>query len=81
LLNALVMFSVHTQGFTHAQLRTHLANLLGINPGDFGAGRMTYDLRRLRLHGPGSDRNRTGRDRWREESWPRLIGQKSEPDK
>jgi hypothetical protein len=51
LLNALVMFSVHTQGFTHAQLRTHLANLLGINPGDFGAGRMTYDLRRLRLHG------------------------------
>jgi len=51
LLNALVMFSVQTQGFTHAQLRTHLANLLGINPGDFGAGRMTYDLRRLRLHG------------------------------
>lgn len=51
LLNALVMFSVQTQGFTHAQLRTHLANLLGINTGDFGAGRMTYDLRRLRLHG------------------------------
>lgn len=51
LLNALVMFSVQTQGFTHAQLRTHLTNLLGINPGDFGAGRMTYDLRRLRLHG------------------------------
>ena len=51
LLNALVMFSVHTQGFTHAQLRAHLSNLLGINLGDFGAGRMTYDLRRLRLHG------------------------------
>jgi hypothetical protein len=32
LLNALVMFSVQTQGFTNAQLRTHLASLLGIPP-------------------------------------------------
>jgi hypothetical protein len=51
LLNALVMFSVQTQGFTNAQLRTHLANLLGIAPEHYAAGRMTYDLRRLRLHG------------------------------
>ena len=51
LLNALVMFSVQTQGFTNAQLRTHLANLLGINPEHYSAGRMSYDLRRLRLHG------------------------------
>ena len=51
LLNALVMFSVQTQGFTNAQLRTHLASLLGSNPKNFGPGRMTYDLRRLRLHG------------------------------
>jgi hypothetical protein len=51
LLNALVLFSVQTQGFTHAQLRTHLANLLGINPALYGTGRMSYDLRRLRLHG------------------------------
>jgi hypothetical protein len=51
LLNALVMFSVQTQGFTNAQLRTHLASLLGINPEHYPAGRMSYDLRRLRLHG------------------------------
>ena len=45
------MFSVQTQGFTNAQLRTHLASLLGIHPEHYGAGRMSYDLRRLRLHG------------------------------
>lgn len=51
LLNALVLFSVQTQGFTNAQLRTHLASLLGLSPEHFGPGRMSYDLRRLRLHG------------------------------
>jgi hypothetical protein len=51
LLNALVLFSVQTQGFTHAQLRAHLASLLGISPEHYAAGRMSYDLRRLRLHG------------------------------
>ena len=51
LLNALVLFSVQTQGFNNAQLRTHLAALLGIDPEYYGAGRMSYDLRRLRLHG------------------------------
>ena len=51
LLNALVLFSVQTPGFTNAQLRTHLATLQGILPEHYGAGRMSYDLRRLRLHG------------------------------
>jgi hypothetical protein len=51
LLNALVLFSVQTQGFNNAQLRTHLATLLGENPEHYSAGRMSYDLRRLRLHG------------------------------
>jgi hypothetical protein len=51
LLNALVLFSVQTQGFTNAQLRTHLASLLGDHSEHYGAGRMSYDLRRLRLHG------------------------------
>ena len=32
LFNALVLFSVQTQGFSNAQLRTHLANLLGQSP-------------------------------------------------
>lgn len=51
LLNALVRFSVHTQGFTNAQLRNQLATLLGTDPAGYGPGRMSYDLRRLRLHG------------------------------
>src|SRR5450759_243965 len=51
LLNALVLFSLQTPGFTNAQLRTHLATLQGIDPEHYGAGRMSYDLRRLRLHG------------------------------
>jgi hypothetical protein len=51
LLNALVLFSMQTQGFNNAQLRAHLATLLGDDPEHYSAGRMTYDLRRLRLHG------------------------------
>ncbi len=51
LLNALVLFSVRTRGFNNAQLRAHLASLLGLDPADYSAGRMSYDLRRLRLHG------------------------------
>lgn len=51
LLGALVLFSVQAQGFNNAQLRTHLANLLGLDPEHYSAGRMSYDLRRLRLHG------------------------------
>jgi hypothetical protein len=51
LFGALVLFSVQTQGFNNAQLRTHLASLLGLDSEHFSAGRMSYDLRRLRLHG------------------------------
>ena len=51
LLNALLLFSVQTQRFTHAQLRTYLVNLLGSSPERYTAGCMSYDLRRLRLHG------------------------------
>jgi hypothetical protein len=51
LLAALCMFRLLPNGFTNAQLRTHVAGLLGLSPGAITAGRMTYDLRRLRLHG------------------------------
>jgi len=51
LFGALVLFSVQAQGFNNAQLRTHLASLLGLDPEHYSAGRMSYDLRRLRLHG------------------------------
>jgi hypothetical protein len=39
------------QGFRNATLRTHVAQLMGESPSEYKPGRMTYDLRRLRLHG------------------------------
>src|SRR5262249_52827982 len=39
------------RGFANRDLRKRLAPLLGISPSDLTPGRMTYDLRRLRLHG------------------------------
>jgi hypothetical protein len=63
LLAALVVFRLSPHGFRNADLRAHLAPLLGIDPALMTQGRMSYDLRRLRLHGlieriPGSHRYR-----------------------
>lgn len=51
LLSVLVVFRLLPDGFSNRDLREHLAPLLGIDPAIMTAGRMTYDLRRLRLHG------------------------------
>lgn len=51
LLSLLVVFRLLPVGFSNRDLREHLAPLLGLGPGSLTAGRMTYDLRRLRLHG------------------------------
>ena len=51
LLSALVLFRLLPKGFANCDLRQHVATLLGMNPEDLTPGRMTYDLRRLRLHG------------------------------
>lgn len=51
LLAAIVVFHLLPNGFAHRDLRAHLAPLLGLDPATMTAGRMTYDLRRLRLHG------------------------------
>jgi hypothetical protein len=51
LLSLLAVFRLSVRGFTNRDLRQHLAPLLGISPGAMTAGRVTYDLRRLRLHG------------------------------
>jgi hypothetical protein len=61
LLRAIVLFAWVPRGFTHRQVRDRLAALLGLAPGAVSAGRVTYDLRRLRLHGlierlPGTQR-------------------------
>jgi hypothetical protein len=50
-LSALLGFMLSVRGFTNRQLRERVAGLLGQPPESVTAGRMTYDLRRLRLHG------------------------------
>ena len=50
LLSVLVVFRLLPDGFSNRDLRDHLAPLLGLDPSAMTAGRMTYDLRRLRLH-------------------------------
>ena len=45
------MFGLLPVGFRNRDLRAHLAPLLGLDPALMTAGRMSYELRRLRLHG------------------------------
>jgi hypothetical protein len=51
LFAALILFVFQLRGFSSRDLREPLAHLLGLRPDQLTAGRMTYDLRRLRLHG------------------------------
>jgi hypothetical protein len=51
LLAVLLIFRLHPHGFTNADLRGHLTQMLGTDSTTWPAGRATYDLRRLRLHG------------------------------
>jgi len=51
LLHTLVLFCHLPCGFANRDLRAPLAQLLGIPLSQMTQGRMTYDLRRLRLHG------------------------------
>ena len=50
LLRALLIHRLLPHGFTNRELRTLIAPLLGATPEDITAGKMTYDLRRLRAH-------------------------------
>ena len=51
LFSVLVMFCLQTEGFRNKQLRPLLAQCLGVPEEQMTPGRMSYDLRRLRLHG------------------------------
>lgn len=51
LLQALCGFAHLPQGFRNRDLRPQVAALLGLDETTYTAGRMTYDLRRLRLKG------------------------------
>ena len=63
LMQTLCLFALHPRGFRHRAIRSRVAQLLGCAPEDYSASHMTYDLRRLRLHGliersPGTHRYR-----------------------
>jgi hypothetical protein len=51
LFSVLVLYCLLPQGFANKDVREHLAPLLGLDPSAMPPGRLTYDLRRLRLHG------------------------------
>jgi hypothetical protein len=51
LLAVIVLFCLQPQGFRNRQLRPLLAQWLHLDESDISPGRMSYDLRRLRLHG------------------------------
>ena len=51
LFGALCHFGHLLTGFRNRDLRSHVAALLGRDLHSYSAGAMTYDLRRLRLHG------------------------------
>lgn len=51
LLAALLLFVFTVNGFAAKDLRPRLAALLGLAPEKLSPGRLSYDLRRLRLHG------------------------------
>lgn len=51
LWNTLLLFPLLPSGFSNHNLREHWASFLGQSPEQISPGRMTYQLRRLRLHG------------------------------
>jgi hypothetical protein len=70
LLAAITVARLQPDGFTNRHLRAHLAVLMGIDADRLTPGRMSYDLRRLRLHGiieriPGTHRYRPTPLGWR----------------
>ena len=49
--HVLLLFLLIQGTFRNKDLREHIAPLLGMTPSQITPGRITYDLRRLRLHG------------------------------
>ena len=50
-MHALCLFALAPTGFRHREFRDHVAQLHSRTPDTYSASAMTYDLRRLRLHG------------------------------
>jgi hypothetical protein len=51
MLAVLLLMSLQIEGFRNRQLRPLLAQMLGLEEDQITQGKMSYDLRRLRLHG------------------------------
>jgi hypothetical protein len=51
LMQTLCLFALSPTGFRHRDVRADVAQLLARDRETYAAGQMTYDLRRLRLHG------------------------------
>jgi hypothetical protein len=51
LFTVLVAFSFPLRGFTNSEVRVLLAQLLGFEPANYPVEKLTYDVRRPRLHG------------------------------
>jgi len=51
LFQVLILFCLQPEGFRNQHLRAHYARLLGLDPSALTPGQLTYQLRRLRLHG------------------------------
>ena len=51
MFSVLLLFRLLPCGFRSRDFREHLASLLGHQPSQWTQGRLTYQLRRLRLHG------------------------------
>lgn len=51
LLDAIVIDRLGPNGFSNADLKALVADLLAVDASQISTGMMTYDLRRLRLHG------------------------------
>ena len=51
LMHSLCLLAFAVNGFRSRDFRQHLCQFLGVIPEHYSQGKMTYDLRRLRLHG------------------------------
>jgi hypothetical protein len=50
-LHALLLLTILPHGFQHKHFKERFAQLLGLDPSQITQGKMSYQLRRLRLHG------------------------------
>ena len=73
LLSALLIFRLLPRGFSNRALRDHWAALLGKAAVSITQGQMTYQLRRLRLHGLIERMPKTHRYRVTEQGWRMAL--------